>query len=337
MAVTRYMVDHTRLTDQDHLILKVLRLYYEHDLTQAEVARRMGFSRPKVSKLISEGRARRLVKIEITEPAGDFAALEIALEDRYGLAEAVVVASSDDRRSTELAAGGAGGALLARLCTPKATLGISWGVSLRALADAIPTLAFRCAAVVPLVGGMGKAEKELHSNQVCATLAGKLGAEYLQLAAPAIARSANSRDELMEMPGIAEILEAASGCDVAVAGIGGILPTSTMVSAGYFTPREFLGLRDRGAVGDICCHFLDAEGRPCLEDLSARIVGLTLDQLRAVPRTVGIATGADKVQGVAAVLKGGYANTLVCDRELAEALLDTELLDTGPQQEGSRE
>lgn len=193
---------------------------------------------------------------------------------------------------------------------------------MRSLVDAVPAMSFRCGKVVPLVEGMGKAEKGLHSNQVCANLAGKLDADYLQLSAPAIARSARSRDELMEMPGIAETLAEAASCDVAVAGIGGILPTSTMVEAGYFTLEEFLGLRERGAVGDICCHFLDVEGNPCLGNLSARILGLTLDQLREIPRTVGIATGAGKAPGVAAVLKGGYVNTLVCDRELAEALLE---------------
>ena len=321
MVATRYTVDYKSLTDHEHLILKVLRLYYEHDLNQVEVARRMGFSRPKVSKLIAEGRSRGLVKIKIAEPAGSSAPLEIALEDRYGLVEALVVASSEDRQSTELAAGGVSGALLARLCTAKSTLGVSWGVSVRALADAVSAMSFRCGKVVSLVGGMGKAEKGLHSNQVCAELAGKLGADYFQLAAPAIARSARSRDELMEMPGIADTLSEAASCDVAVAGIGGILPTSTMVEAGYFTLDEFLGLRELGAIGDICCHFLDVEGNPCLEDLSARIVGLTPEQLKEIPRSVGVATGAGKAAGVAAVLKGGYVNTLVCDQELAEALL----------------
>ena len=307
------------------MILKVLRLYYEHDLTQAEVARRMGFSRPKVSKLIAEGKARGLVKIEIAEPAGDYAALEIALEDHYGLTEALVAASSEDRQSTELAAGGVGSALLARLCSADSALGISWGVSVRALADATPDMHFRCRKVVPLVGGMGNAKTRLHSNQVCATLAEKLGVEYLQLAAPAIASSSGLREELMRLPGIAETLEEGTKCDVAVVGIGGILPTSTMVGAGYFTLDEFLGLRERGAVGDVCCHFLDAGGTPCVKDLSDRIVGLTLEQLREIPRTIGIATGADKGQGVAAVLKGGYVDTLVCDRDLAKALLEDQL------------
>jgi deoxyribonucleoside regulator len=322
--LTRYPVDHRNLSDEDHLIMKVLRLYHEHHLTQAEVAARMGFSRPKVSKLIAEGRARGLVKIEIAEPIGDFAPLEIELEARFGLSEALVVSPADERRATEMAAGMAGGALLARICTRATVLGIAWGVSLRALADALPMRAFMCGKIVPLVGGVGRTEAALHSNQVCTTLAEKLYVESLDLAAPAIAPSAQSRTELIAVPGIEDVLAEGAGCDVAVVGIGGILPTSTLVGAGYFSLEEFLGLGDRGAVGDICCHFLDAAGNPWLPDFSERVVGLTLKQLRAIPKVIGIATGADKAASVAAVLRGGYLSGLVCDSELAKALLEVE-------------
>ena len=109
---------------------------------------------------------------------------------------------------------------------------------------------------------------------------------------------------------------------MAVAGIGGILPTSTMVQAGYFTPEEFLGLADRGIVGDICCHFLDREGNARFPELSERIVGITPAGLRAIPKTIGVATGIEKAGGVAAVLRGGFLEALVCDCGLAQALLD---------------
>lgn len=318
----RYPVDRQALSEEDHLILKVLNLYYEHDLTQAEVALRMGFSRPKVSKLLAEGRERGLVKIEIAEPAGDFSPLEIALENRYDLEEALVAPTSEDREATELSAGRTCAALLARVCTRKTVLGLSWGISVRALVDATPSRAFACEKVVPLVGGMGKAQAQLHSNQVCADLAEKLGVEALNLAAPAIARSARSRSELAALPGIEDTLAEGKACDVAVVGIGGILPTSTMVQAGYFSLKEFLSLENGGIVGDICCHFLDEEGEPRFPELSERIVGITAAGLRAIPKTIGIATGAGKARGVAAALRGSFLQALVCDRELAQALLD---------------
>jgi DNA-binding transcriptional regulator LsrR (DeoR family) len=318
----RYPVERGSLSETDHLILKAARLYYSHELTQAQIAERLGFSRPKVSKLLAEGRERGLVKIEIAEPVGDFAALEISLEDRYDLEEAVIVPSGDDRQSTELFVGRAGAELLSRLCDEKTSLGLSWGVSLRALADATPLRAFSCWKVVPLVGGMGNTEAQLHSNQVCADLAERVGAEHSNLAAPAIAPSARARAELVSLPGIKEVLAEGAECDVAVVGIGGILPTSTLVGAGYFTPEEFLGLSRAGIVGDVCCHFLDENGEPRYGELSARIVGLTAEELRGIPKTIGIATGPEKAPGVAAALRGGFARALVCDEDLAVSLLE---------------
>jgi DNA-binding transcriptional regulator LsrR (DeoR family) len=209
-------------------------------------------------------------------------------------------------------------------------LGVSWGISTRALADAVPSMSFRCHKIVSLVGGMGRVKPELHSNQVATTLADKLGVESSHLVAPAVARSASSRNELVEMPGIEEVLEEAVNCDVAVVGIGAIIPTATMIQAGYFIQEEFLGFKDRGAAGDVCCHFLDASGAPRLSEISERVVGVTLGELRAIPQTIGIATGADKILGVAAVLRGGYVNALVCDQELAQELLSDTTREMNP-------
>ena len=45
------------------------RLYYLDDLTQAEIARRLGTSRESVSRLLSEARRQGIVQIEISPPA----------------------------------------------------------------------------------------------------------------------------------------------------------------------------------------------------------------------------------------------------------------------------
>jgi deoxyribonucleoside regulator len=103
------------------------------------------------------------------------------------------------------------------------------------------------------------------------------------------------------------------------------------VQAGYFTLEEFLGLKERGIVGDVCCHFLDAEGTPRYPELSERIVGVASEQLRSIRRTIGIATGAEKAHGVAAVLSGGFVKALVCDQGLARSLLEI------PKEEGARD
>ncbi|QIN78546.1 hypothetical protein GBA65_08445 [Rubrobacter marinus] len=247
--ISRYPADRRNLSEEDHLILKVLRLYYERHLTQSEVARRMGFSRPKVSKLISEGRARGLVKIEIATPGEDFAALEIAVEDRHGLAEAVVASSVGDRGVTELSVGASAAAVLGRICTRTTVLGISWGRSSRALADVLIPQAFLCGKVVPLVGGMGRAEAALHSNQIAATLAEKLSAEALYLSAPAIVPSPQSRAELLETPGIEDVLAEGPRATWPSSGSGASSPPRRSWGRGTSPRRSFSASRNGAPSG----------------------------------------------------------------------------------------
>lgn len=322
MSVSYRVTDGPRMSERDRTIVKALRLYYDQDLTQAEVARRLRFSRAKVSKLLAEGRARGLVRIEIAYSGADHLELGLALEDRFHLVEAAVAGTEATPMETEQMVGAAAAGVVGQLCHADSVVGVSWGRALRGLASAMPVRAFDCARVVSLVGATGTARADLHSNQIGAMLAAKLGVPHLELAAPAVAPSEQARDELVALPGIREVMAEGVTCDVAVVGIGGVLPGSTMIESGYFARDDFLSLRDRGAAGDINWHFLDEHGRGCLPALSARVVGLTLEEIHAHPKVVGVAYGAEKAAGVAAALEGGYLQVLVCDSELAQALLD---------------
>ena len=62
------------------------RLYYLDDLTQAEVARRLGTSRASVSRLLSEARRQGIVQIDITSPTPvDVDELASATSEALGL------------------------------------------------------------------------------------------------------------------------------------------------------------------------------------------------------------------------------------------------------------
>ena len=50
---------------RDEQAIEAVKAYYQQDLSQAEVAARMGISRPTVAKLLAHGRARGFVTVEI--------------------------------------------------------------------------------------------------------------------------------------------------------------------------------------------------------------------------------------------------------------------------------
>ena len=76
-----------------------------------------------------------------------------------------------------------------------------------------------------------------------------------------------------------------------------------------------------GCVADIAGILLTEEGLPVDEAFQERCIGISFEQLRAVPRVVAVAAGASKAAAVRAVARAGLISELVTDHALAEAVL----------------
>src|SRR5215468_3562567 len=122
--------------DDLRLALRAATLYYLDGLTQAEIASRLGVSRPTAGRLIARAKAKGLVRIEVVVPPdlrdNLHADEERELELRFGLTEAVVAGSGVDvgapgRPAAYASVGRAAAALLMRRLTPTDTMGFTWG------------------------------------------------------------------------------------------------------------------------------------------------------------------------------------------------------------------
>jgi DNA-binding transcriptional regulator LsrR (DeoR family) len=103
------------------------------------------------------------------------------------------------------------------------------------------------------------------------------------------------------------------------------VPDSVVAQAGILTGEEIERLIALGAVGDIALRFFDADGREVEHEINDRIIGLDLDQIRNIPRVIGVAGGAEKFDVIRAALRGKIVDVLVTDDRIAGRLLeDTE-------------
>lgn len=155
---------------------EVARLYYVRDLTQQEIAERLGVSRFKVVRLLERARAEGVVRFQIDEPVPVRDDLSRELEERFGLTSALVV---DD-------VAGAAAELLPRLLGADEVLGVAWGATLAAIADRlapieapVPVVQI-CGAIDGLVAGTGPTE-------LAARFAAWSGGRFHPLEAPAVA------------------------------------------------------------------------------------------------------------------------------------------------------
>ena len=109
---------------------------------------------------------------------------------------------------------------------------------------------------------------------------------------------------------------------MALVGIGALEPSKLLASSGnVFSNEELEMLRSRGAVGDICVRFFDAQGKPVLMPLDDRVISMSLEQLKRVKRSVGVAGGKRKHEAIRGALLGGLINVLITDRFTAERLV----------------
>jgi DNA-binding transcriptional regulator LsrR (DeoR family) len=161
---------------------EVARLYYVRELTQQDIAERLGVSRFKVVRLLAQARSEGVVRFEIDEPARVDDRLSLALEERYGLVTALVV---DDVAT-------AAAFLLPRLLRPGDSLGVAWGETLAAIerrlappGPGVPVVQV-CGAIEGLAPGTGPTE-------LAARYAAWSGGAFHPLEAPAVADEASLR------------------------------------------------------------------------------------------------------------------------------------------------
>jgi DNA-binding transcriptional regulator LsrR (DeoR family) len=142
------------------------------------------------------------------------------------------------------------------------------------------------------------------------------------LPAPGIVATREMAEALKSDAQIATVLRLAAGADVALVGLGAPTPHSIVLRTGTILSGEDLErLQELGAVGDIALRYMDSDGSPINLELNERIIGLTLEQIRKIPRVIGIAGGTAKHGIIRAALHGNILDVLITDLSTAETLL----------------
>ncbi len=310
------------------LLSKVSRLYYVQHLTQNEISGRLHLSRPKISRLLQQALEVGVVKITVHSPPGVYADLEDQLEKRFHLQEAVIadVATPDSPNSVSHELGIAAASYFQNTIQDKDIIGISWGSTLSAMVNALQPVEVKNAHVVQMIGGLGMPESEVHATSLVRQLTQLLNSKLTLLNAPGIIDNVNVKDVILSAGYMQEVLRLFSQINVAYVGIGAPTRDSVLMRMGAIMSQADLdALLQKGAVGDIALRFLDIEGQPVVSELDSRVIGISLDQLKKIPRVVGIAGGPQKHEVVYAALKGGFIDVLITDEQTARFVLEKDL------------
>jgi len=316
--------------DHQRLLVKVAQLYYQQELTQSEISSRLRLSRQKVQRVLQDARDQGIVRISIWPVMGIYTALEQALEQRFGLREAVVVETKayEDHSLVTREIGAGAAEYLLRVIRPDDVVVISWGSSLLGMVDALWAIGGEVGAtgvtVVQGLGGLGDPTNETHAADLTRRLARVLGGQATLLPAPGVAGSAAAGRALAADPYVAAALRKGAAANLAFMGIGAPRRDSILMAQGTIVHwPELHALQQLGAVGDINLRYFDRDGLLVPSDLNDRVIGLSLDELRAIETVVGVAGGMAKLEAIRGAVRGGLLNTLITDHMTAQRLLET--------------
>lgn len=310
--------------DELRFITRVAQRYHVDGRRQSEIAKDLSISQATVSRMLKRALEEGIVRFSLAAPQGTYPELEAGLRKKYGIKEAIVIDCSEDRDGAIMSRiGEAAAHLLETTIQNNEVIGISsWSQTIVKMIDNVhPMSQGKANAVVQTLGGIGNPNIQKHATHVTTRLAQLTGAESVLLQAPAVAASKEAKIILLGEKFVREATEQFANITLAFIGIGGIEPSEMLAQSGnIFSEKELLQLTEKGAVAEMSLRFLNADGEQVITPLNERVIGMSLEQLREVPRVTALAGGQSKTKAIDATLKSGVIDTLVTDKFTAERL-----------------
>lgn len=311
--------------DQQRLMTKVARLYHSRGMRQAEIGERLHMSQSRVSRLLQQAEDAGIVRTVVAIPGGLHSELEEKLEQIYGIREVHVVETvSDDEDGLTRDLGYAMGSIVGELSLDAPRIGLtSWSRAMRQMVDTLHTLRSGTRHVVEMVGDLGPPHLQHEAARTTQRLATLTGAQPVFLRAPGVVSSPEMREALLEQdPYARRTLDTLDDLDLTFVGIGTCeVGPPLKPGENYFTREQLDDVQRRGAVGQICLRFVDADGRLVDSPLDDLVIGVSADQLHRAHRRWAAAGGPSKLRTIRAALLGGWVDALVTDTGTAAQLI----------------
>ena len=229
--------------------------------------------------------------------------------------------ASDNPQTILQQVGAAAASLLLEVLRDGDTVCITGGKGVSAVVEMLsPERAYKV-EVVPATGCVqGKHYTDV--NHVATQMAEKLGGQAFLIHAPLFTDTISEKRMLMRMKAVTDAFDRARKARIAVLGIGSILSGDSSYYDLHPTSRgERKAIEKAGAAGELLAHLIDRDGHLCDYELNDRLVAMSPKELDAIPLTIGVAAGANKVAPICAALSGHHIKAMVLDEATANGVL----------------
>ena len=301
-------------------------MYHERGIRQADIADSLHLSQARVSRLLKRAAETGIVRTVVVVSQGVHTDLEEALEQKYGLLEAVVVDVDGDDQDIITGLGSAGATYLESTLTGGDRIGISsWSQTILAAVDRMrPSGRGGGRHGDPVARGFGAPSAQAQANRLLGELAEIIGAKPTFLPAPGLVGSPNIRKNLLADPAIAEVAGGWKTLTMALLGIGSLPPSPLLQASGNAVSRRTRARSSPPARSGTSVCASSIAGDPSAARSTAGSSASTPRPCAPSPAGSAWPAGASKHQAIRAAIKGGWVNVILTDLGTARALLEPE-------------
>lgn len=323
MGVASLGKDHTW---EINLAARAAWMSYVGNLTQSEIASRLGVSSARVHRLIQLAKQHGIIRISIEGRPAECMHLEAEVAAQFHLKSCTISPFLSDKKDnqdlTSLAVGQAAGQVLAQHILLPSTKSLAidpFGTTLTEAVRSIPQISKPELKVWPTYGCISRDFQSV-SSAVLSTLEMRTKAEIGVLPVPYAPGSGREADSFEQLQSVQDVLSKASAAKVIV---GQIQDADHLDEV---TPPEFA---THAAAAQAHSRFLgtyfDGTGRS-VENDHLRSISLPLNALRHTThqdqrRIFALAAGPGLKAATLSALRTGLITDLLIDEELAQALL----------------
>lgn len=296
-------------------------MYYIEQMTQNDIAEKLGVGRVTVVRLLADARARNEIKITIDSALSDITALEIALETSFGLERAIVTPVSAIDTNPVPAISAATGAFLSETIQHGMRIGVGWGETLYSTLQHIGARTLNDLKVISLLGGIVQ-PRRYNPPEFAWQFAQIFQSEGYLLPAPVLVNSKETREALINHCGLDMVLEMAQNLDMALLSVGSIDTIDEVSYRGSLIDmRQKQALIDRGAVGDLLFHFFDIDGNIIDDPIHERVMSVPIKSIQNTPQRVLTSGGKNKIPALMGAMRLIKPTIFITDEESAIQLL----------------
>ena len=298
-------------------------------MNQLEISRRLGISKPTVSRLLKSAAQYGIVRYTVDPQFADCMKLQRELMERYPIRHIYVVpltgeAHSEDPGIIKQTIAIEGARYLQRILSEKELLGLAWGGTVHNMIRALNPCQKKNINVVTMQGDIYRCGEDYDVETLVRRAALTFSGEKYVITDSGFMDTPKDVKKKTEGTYAHIFSDYFENISISIAGAGGWKPEIksplTNETSGYLTKEEQHMLMEKGVVADFILHMLDEEGREIESPVKDRTIAIDLDVYRKIPMKIVLLSGDNKAATAKAILAGEYADVLFLDYQLAKKL-----------------